>query len=231
MNKFVIENNQTEDFWKYWDATHVYSSKIFTLEWNIDDKEKNISIPLKLNCVVKKNIKNGKYRCFGSSYIKEPDKILEAYSRRWGIENAIKDLIYSYYFNKCPGVENPTLVNTHFFIVTVCKALYRMIQEDMGEMIKNRDGSIKTLKTIRHTLFRQGSAKLRLQNQSIEIELQNALKQKTTDKISQLIDKINLEEQKMKIIGGFNLKFKLRPPVEKALKNSGTPQTLNSQNL
>ena len=231
LNKFILENSQTEGFWKYWDTTHVYSSKTFTLEWDIIDKENNTSIPLKLNCVVKKNIKNGKYRCFGSSHISLPEKILNAYSQRWGIENAIKDLIYSYYFNKCPGVESPTLVNTHFFIVTVCKTLYRMIQEDLGDLIKNRDGSIKTLKTMRNILFRQGSAKIKLQNQTFEIGLLNPLTQKTTDMLSHLIEKINLSEQNMKIIGGLNLKFKLHSPTEKVMKNSGTPQMLNPQNV
>jgi hypothetical protein len=231
LNKFIIENNQTDGFWRFWDATHVYSSKTFIIKWNIEDEKKSPIIPLKLNCVVKKNIKNGKYRCFGSSHISQANKVLEAYTQRWGIENAIKDLIYSYYFNKCPGVENPTLVNTHFFTVTLCKALYRMIQEDLGDMIKNADGSIKTLKTMRNMLFRQGSAKLRIQNQSIEIELLNGLNQKNTDRLNFLIQKINLPEQKIKIIGGLNLKFKLPLPIEKVLKNSGTPQILNSQNF
>ncbi len=231
LNKFVLENSQTKDFWKFWDATHVYSSKTFEIQWNIVDKESNTSISLKLNCVVKKNTKNGKYRCFGSSHINQAGEILKAYSCRWGIENAIKDLIYSYFFNKCPGVENPILVNTHFFTVTVCKALYRMIQEDMGDDIKNPDGSIKTLKIMRNSLFRQGSAKLKIENQTIEIEFMNSMKQKNTDMLNNLLHKINLSESKLEIIGGLNLKFKLPLPLEKVLKNSGTPQTLNSQNL
>ncbi len=231
LSKFLIENDQTKNFWKYWDATHVYSCKTFSIEWDIEDKKNNTVTPLKLNCVVKKNIKNGKYRCFGSSHISQPDKILEAYSHRWGIENAIKDLIYSYYFNKCPGVENPTLVNTHFFVVSICKILYRMIQEDMGEMIKNQDGSIKTLKTMRNRLFRQGSAKLCIKNQTIEIDFCNSMSKKTTDMLNILLQKINLSEQKMKMIGGMKVKFKLPALIEKVLKNSGTPQTLNPQNL
>jgi hypothetical protein len=99
LNKFIIENNQTDGFWRFWDATHVYSSKTFIIKWNIEDEKKSPIIPLKLNCVVKKNIKNGKYRCFGSSHISQANKVLEAYTQRWGIENAIKDLIYSYYFD------------------------------------------------------------------------------------------------------------------------------------
>ncbi len=106
-----------------------------------------------------------------------------------------------------------------------------MIQEDMGDIIKNRDGSIKTLKTMRNSLFRQGSAKLKIQNQTIKIEFMNAMKQKNTDMLNNLLHKINLSESKLKIIGGLNLKFKLPLSLEKVLKNSGTPQILNSQNL
>ncbi len=231
LNKFLIENNETPDFWMYWDSTHVYSSKTFTIEWSIEDKENNVVIPLKLHCVVKKNIKNGKYRCFGSSHITQAELILKAYSNRWGVENAIKDLIHSYFFNKCPGVESPVLVNTHFFIVSVCKTLYRMLQEDMGEDLKNSDGSVRTLKTMRNKLFRQGSAKLCIENKTIKIELCNALSQKTTDMLNNLIENIKLSEQNLKIIGGGNIEYKFAVPDEKVMKNSGSPQTLIQQNL
>lgn len=230
-DRFLIENEHTDNFWMYWDATHVYSAKSFEIQWDIPKKTNVEPRSLKLNCVVKKNIKNGKYRCFGSSHIENPRQILEAYSNRWGVENAIKDLIHSYFLDKPPSVENPLLVNTHFFIVTLCKTLYRMLQEDMGSDIKNKDGSIKTLKTMRNKLFRQGVAKLFIENKTIKVELKNSLSSNTTQILQNLFQRTKLSEQKMKIIGDFNLDIKLAQPTEKVMKNSGNPQILNSKNF
>jgi hypothetical protein len=230
LNKFLIENGQTEDFWRHWDPAHVYSSKTFTINWSFTDKN-NKNVQFELNCMVKKNLKNGKYRCFGSSHINQPLDILTSYSSRWGIENAIKDIIYSYYFDKCPGVENPLLVNVHFFTVTLCKTLYRMIQEDMGDDIKNSDGSIKTLKTTRNKLFRQGSANLAIENDTVIIDICNSMSQKTTDMLNVFFEKINQSKLNMKIIGGLKLKFKNVLPNDKAMKNSGSSQVLNLENL
>jgi hypothetical protein len=106
-----------------------------------------------------------------------------------------------------------------------------MLQEDMGSDIKNKDASIKTLKTMRNKLFRQGVAKLFIENKTIRVELKNSLSSNTTQMLQNLFQRIKLSEQKMKIIGDFSLDIKLEPPIEKVMKNSGNPEILNSQNL
>jgi len=108
-------------------------------------------------------------RCFASSKKNLSSKqILEDYSYRWIIEIGIKDLNQNYYLANCPG-KNLHHVNVHFFIITVCRHLYRMMQRDLGELIKREDGSIKTLQTMREVLFRQGSAKLNLNDDTFEV--------------------------------------------------------------
>ena len=106
-----------------------------------------------------------------------------------------------------------------------------MIQEDMGDDIKNSDGSIKTLKTTRNKLFRQGSAKLAIENDTVIIDICNSMSQKTTDKLNVFFEKINKSKLNMKIIGGLKLKFKNVLPNDKAMKNSGSSQVLNLENL
>jgi hypothetical protein len=235
-NEFLLENKENENFWKYWDKKHVYSNATFKLEWQYYNKTTKQTETLELNCMVKKNIKTGKYRCFASSVLTSALEILKEYSSRWLIENGIKDLIYSYFFDKAPGCENPSAVNTHFFIVSVCKSLYRMMQEDIKKYITNPDGTIKTLKTIRNVLFRQGSAKLSIEENSSEgnmvINFQNQMSEKTTTMLRLFYDKIAEDTKSgLELLGGFNIKFNLRQPIGKECNNSGTSEILNSKKI
>ena len=84
------------------------------------------------------------------------DEHVYSYSIRWIIENGIKDLIVSYFLDKCPGT-NPHNVNVHFLTVSFCKQLYRMIQNDLANFVINADDTIKTLQSMRELLFRQGT--------------------------------------------------------------------------
>ena len=130
------------------------------MSWEYRNPKSSDKKTLTLDCVVKKNIRNGKFRCFGTSKTgMTSETILSDYSRRWIIENGIKDLIHSYFMDKRPGT-SPHLVNVHFLIVTICRQIYRMIQRDLGEDIKNADGSVKSLATMRDSLFLQGSSRV-----------------------------------------------------------------------
>ena len=239
-NEFLLENKEDEDFWKYWDKKHVYSNTTFKVKWQYYNKITKETETLELNCMVKKNIETGNYRCFASSILTSAPEILEEYSSRWLIENGIKDLIHSYFFDKIPGCENPNAVNTHFLIVSVCKTLYRMMQEDIKEYITNPDQTIKTLKTTRNILFRQGSAKLSIKENSsgdnsgcgMVINFQNQMSEKTTTMLRQFYDKISENTKEgLELLGGFNLNFNLRQPIGKECKNSGNVEILNVKNF
>lgn len=132
-DKFLFKHNNEEGFWIHYDDQHVYTKKTFLLTWKFS--QKGVEKELQLNCVIKKNIKNGSLRCFGSSKKNFSSKqILEDYSYRWSIEIGIKDLNQSYYLTNCPG-KNPHHVNIHFLIVSICRHLFRMIQRDIGDLI------------------------------------------------------------------------------------------------
>ncbi len=219
-DKFLLENSNDEDFWIFYDDDHVYSSKTFTLSWDFkrgkNDEQKRYS----LYCVVKKNIKNGRLRCFGTSEKDQKShQILKDYSNRWTIEIGIKDLIYGYYLSNCPG-KRPHSVNVHFFIVTVCRHLYQMIKRDLGDYIKNKDQTVKTLKTMRETLFRQGSAKVLFKQNTFVINFLNSYSPKQTGQLNEFYDKIHKRTSEgLGILGGAKLKFVLKSPKGKEHQN------------
>lgn len=213
-DKFLFENSNDEDFWIYYDENHVYSAKTFLLSWEYQCRKSGKKKKLKLFCVVKKHIKNGSLRCFGSSKKDRTSKqILEDYSYRWIIEIGIKDLNQSYYLSNVPGTK-PHHVNVHFFIVSVCRHLHRMLQRDLGDFIKRHDGSIKTLQTMRETLFRQGSARLCLKGDTLEVSFLNSYSAKLTEQLNHFYKIISDRNSKgLLIIGGMNVKFKLNTPL------------------
>jgi hypothetical protein len=218
-DKFLFKHNNEEGFWIHYDDQHVYTKKTFLLTWKFS--QKGVEKELQLNCVIKKNIKNGSLRCFGSSKKNFSSKqILEDYSYRWSIEIGIKDLNQSYYLTNCPG-KNPHHVNVHFFIVSICRHLFRMIQRDIGDLIKRKDGSIKTLQTMREILFRQGSAKVYLKEDTFEVNFLNSYSPQLTTQLEEYYDMISARHSNgMELIGGLKMKYNLKTPLGKEHKNS-----------
>jgi hypothetical protein len=220
-DNFLFEYKEDKSFWCYWDDDHVYSSRTFKLSWeyclsNITEPKK-----LTLHCVVKKNIKTGKLRCFGSSKETISSKeILEDYSCRWIIENGIKDLIISYFLDKCPGTD-PHHVNVHFLMVSICRYLYRMIQADVGSLMINNNGSVKSLHTMREYLFKQGCSKVNISKDTIHVYFQNSFSPKLTKQLNTFYNVIHKKiEGGLKILGGLKLEFHLRPPYGDEHKNA-----------
>jgi len=218
-DKFLQQHGHDNGFWLYHDDKHVYSSKTFDLEWQIkkDGQDRNF----KLKCVVKKNIGNGSLRCFGSSKTRlEPKDILSDYSNRWVIENGIKDLIGSYYFDKCPGTR-PHLADVHFLMASICRMLYKMISDDLGEDYKNPDGTVKTLSRMRETIIRQGAGKVFFRNNTFEIEFMNAFNIPMTRMLDKLFSKISSDyADGLSILGGAKLSFAMKVPHGDEHRNS-----------
>ena len=95
-----------------------------------------------------------------------------------------------------------------------------MLQRDLGDLIKRHDGSIKTLQTMRETLFRQGSARLCLKGDTLEVSFLNSYSAKLTEQLNHFYKSISDRNSKgLLIIGGMNVKFKLNPPLGKEHKN------------
>jgi len=229
---FLLKNRNQENFWVYYDDEHVYSATTFALIWEYRKPKSNDKKTLKLDCVVKKNIRNGKLRCFGTSKTgRAAGSILSDYSRRWAIENGIKDLIHSYYIDKCPGT-SPHLVNVHFLIVTICRQIYRMIQRDLGEFIKNADGTVKSLFTMRNSLFLQGSSRVMFRRQSYEVRFSNAYSPELTQELNRWFELLEKRsEAGLDILGGSRLKFYLQSPHGEEHRNALRKLSLNLEKI
>jgi hypothetical protein len=98
---FLNGHAQRDDFWKYYDDEHVYADGTFPLVWpestDTSEQSEHALTPFRLNCVVKKNLKTGSYRCFGSSRsIESPLALLDDYSSsstvRFRISRPVKGL-------------------------------------------------------------------------------------------------------------------------------------------
>lgn len=220
-DKFLLKHQGDDNFWCYWDEKHVYSSKTFQLQWEYICPHDKKKIQFKITCVVKKNIENGKLRCFGTSKLNQTSiQILKDYSDRWIIENGIKDLIASFFIDKCPGTD-PHLVNVHFFVISICKHIYRMIQRDAEHFIKNRDGTIKSLDTMRASLIRQGNSKVKVVDDTIEVHFLNSFSPELTASLNKFYQSIHKKTSNgLKILGGLKLKFLLLPPYGEDHKNA-----------
>jgi hypothetical protein len=221
---FLNGHAQRDDFWKYYDDEHVYADGTFPLVWPNDSdtsQDEPGAFKFRLNCVVKKNIHTGSYRCFGSSRpVENPVALLDDYSHRWKIENGIKDLVRSYFLDQCPG-SNPHQVDVHFFLVTVCRLLYRMIERDLGELIRNPDGSTKTLHTMRGVLFRQGAAHIHLADDTIRLHFQDSFSWERTQLLKNWLDALSHRHADgLQIIDGFRLTFQLRVPRGEEHRNT-----------
>lgn len=229
---FVRAHENDPSFWCYYDDDHVHSRETFDLVWEYPSREGQSTRSLKLVCVVKQNIHTGKFRCFGTSkhHLRAPE-ILSDYSRRWVIENGIKDLVNSYYLDQCPGTD-PHAVDVHFLMVSLSHCLYRMIVRDLSPCLSNPDGTTKWLQTSREMLFRQGSARVRRNGDTLEVHFENAYSPEWTERYRRWFGQVQERTgDGLSLLGGLKLRFILRPPHGDEHRNSHrksllTPETL-----
>jgi len=218
---FLLKNESKSGFWHYYDDDHEYTTETFPITWEYISSIKEHK-ELKLFCVVKRNNRTGSLRCFGTSKQNLSSReLLYDYSIRWVIENVIKDLIQSYFLNQCPGT-NPHSVDIHFLITTISRTLYSMVERDMGKDGKNPDGSSKTLRTMRETLFRQGSAELSRTEDGLTISFLHSYRPKQTKILRDLFSKVcERHTDGLYILGGQRLTFNLLAPRGEEFRNSG----------
>ena len=226
-DKLLHQNSDRDDFWRYYDDKHVYGADTFTLQWEYTHPHDKTSTVMKLHCAVKKHVQTGRLRCFGSS---KPNvtaaDIFADYSHRWVIENGIKDLVQSYFIDKCPG-ETPHAVDIHFLIITICRALYGMIERDAGDLLKNANGTTKTLARMRDVLFRQGAGRLQISDGTLLISLDRAYTPKRTRMLCDWLDKLAARHKTgLALLGGLALRFSMRPAHGPEFRNAGKKRSL-----
>jgi len=220
-DRFLSDNEGRTGFWKHYDDKHEVGAKTFPLRWTYVDADGQTR-EFKLNCVVKRNILNGKMRVFASSRDPvTPAEILADYSSRWVIENGIKDLIVSYFLDACPGTE-PHHVDVHFLVTTICRTLYRMIERDLGENLTNPGGSVRTLDRMRNALFSQGAATLNREQDTLVVRFLNAYRAKRTNMLRNWFRTVtHRHPDGIALLGGLKLRFELLPPRGEEYRNTG----------
>jgi hypothetical protein len=230
-DRFLVKHEGRQGFWAYYDADHCYTTDTFSITWTYSPPS-GAEQELHLNCVVKRNTNTGKLRCFGSSKNGiNSAEILRDYSSRWVIENGIKDLIQSYFMDKCPGTR-PHAVDVHFLVTTICRTLYRMIERDLGQSVCNPDGTRKTLERMRDMLFRHGAATVRKQDNQLIISFLTSYRLKHTKMLNQWISKVNQRHKEgLNILGGLSLQYELHPPRGEEYKNSGVKIEFSSEKI
>ena len=231
-DQLLSNNIGQKDFWRYYDDDHVYAAKTFNLKWEYTHPQSNKVTILKLRCAVKKHVRTGKLRCFGSSKLNlSAPEIFAEYSHRWTIEVAIKDLVHSYFMDKCPG-ENPHAVDVHLLVMTICRTLYRMLERDAGDLVKNSDATTKTLARMRDILFRQGTGTLGIENNTLVISLDKPYLPKRTSMLRAWFDAIETRYRDgLEILGGLVPCFKLQPALGPEFKNSGKKLPLTTMKI
>ena len=226
-DELLSDNIGRDDFWRYYDDDHVYAADTFELQWEYTHPQSKKITTMKLRCAVKKHVHTGKLRCFGSSKLNlSAAEIFAEYSHRWTIEVAIKDLVYSYFMDKCPG-ETPHAVDVHLLVMTICRTLYRMIERDAGDLVKNIDGTTKTLARMRDALFRQGIGTLRIEDNALVISLGKPYSPKRTQMLRAWFDTIAARYKAgLEVLGGLALRFKVQPALGPEFKNAGKKHPL-----
>jgi len=96
-----------------------------------------------------------------------------------------------------------------------------MIQIDAESLMKNSDGSVKSLEKMRDYLFKQGCAKVMISKDTIEVHFLNSFSPKLTEHLEKFYYLIHDKTTNgLKILGGFKLQFFLRPPYGDENKNA-----------
>ena len=210
--KKLIDSFLKTDFeWLFFDEDHTYSSTTFTIEIQ---KTKKV-----LNCVLKRNEKTGRLRCFGSTIPKlDSREILEEYRSRWSIENGIKDLADNYFLDHNPGID-PHRINIHYFIVTLARLLYQMFC-NLYPASKNYDQTQKGIGTIRPEFMVGANATIIRKYDQLIITWQDPYSQRDHQNLSSLFDALNeTMAEPISFLGGLKLKFKLVAPRDKKFHN------------
>lgn len=110
-------------------------------------------LPLKI--VILRDLETRKnIRCFGSTNTQlSSAEVLKKYRYRWLIENGLKDLVYSYFFDEMYG-HDPQKVEFEFYCVMIARLSYEYFLRELGgKYYHHDDGNKTTLQTMRNLLF------------------------------------------------------------------------------
>lgn len=219
-DRFLGAHRDEADLWRWYDDEHVHSRETFPLDWSLTKPDGQV-LALQLRCVVKKHLKTGRLRCFGSSKAGlTAREVLDDYRHRWTVENVIKDLVHSYFLDCCPGTD-PHAVDVHFLVVSICRVLYGMIARDLGDFLRNPDGTAKGLGRVRQDLFGAGCGHMQLHDDVLQISFDQAFTVPLTNALRTWHELLERRHRNgLGWLGGLHLRYRLRPPHGQEHRNA-----------
>jgi hypothetical protein len=202
---------RTSPTWVYYDENHTYSEQQFDISIQGSNKS--------LHCVLKRKESNGRLRCFGSTLNGlDSGAILNEYKHRWTIENGIKDLMESYYFDHIPGID-PHRINIHYFVVTLARLAYELFCLDYDQAF-NPDGTKRSLGAIRPEFIAGSTGALSRAGDELIVKWDDPYEDKQHLVLTNLFHKLNQERQAhLPFLGGLRIRYELGPPRPKTLTN------------
>lgn len=209
--------------WLYYDDAHTYTKQTFELPISGAGRI--------LQCVLKRKESTGRLRCFGST-LPELDSagVLREYSNRWSIENGIKDLVTSYFFDNIPGID-PHRVNIHYFVVTLARLLFQMLCLDLGDYARNPDHTYKTLSTLRPEFITGVNASLGRQGNELIVSWKDKVSEHQHKVMRTFFEKLNQRaSQPLPFLGGLRLRFVPPPSRTRDLRNRIRRKSVDFQN-
>ena len=210
VKKYIKMFKKTKPTWVYYDDEHTYTEQTFEIPIQKSNKV--------LRCLLKRNEKKGKIRCFGSTLNGLNSKeILNEYRNRWKIECGIKDLVENYFLDKIPGID-PHRIDIHYFTVTLARILFEMLLKDYDDA-KNTDKSKKGLGSLRPEFLVGANATLSRKDEKLIITWRDNYPDEQYQSLKKLFQTISHEASKgLPFLGGLKLAFEL-VPYRKPLKN------------
>ncbi len=211
VKKYIKSFMKTNPTWLFFDEDHTYSEQTFEIPIRETGKS--------LQCVIKRNEKNGRLRCFGSTLIGLNSKeIFNEYRTRWKIENGIKDLIENYFFDHIPGID-PHRINIHYFMVTLARILFEMFSLDYQDS-RNHDNTKKSLDTLRPEFLVGSNATLSRSGEKLIIKWKDYYTKKQHQVLKKLFTRLNDEAgHELPFLGGLKLRFEIVPPRPEEMRN------------
>lgn len=156
--KLMMQEAISKNSWEPFDNEHEILGHHFQLP----------NLNKQLHLVVKRKIKTGETRCFGTTITGLSHReVLLHYRFRWPIENGMKDLIYSYFIHKILG-NDPEKIEANFYCVMVARLVFEHFLRALGGYALNdEDGYKRTLQQFRYLIFSKRNCKIQCDEDSL----------------------------------------------------------------
>lgn len=153
LRKFIADKIENGP-WRPWGKNGKY--ELCSARVTLEDVGRSVHL------VLKRKVGKTKFRIFLTTRAHLTDEeLLNEYGDRWGIENGIKDLIYSYFLDQVPSNSDPVKIDAHFYCVMAAKlAVDLFIKEIGGFVSQDRNHSRRTLHSLRDIFFTGKVARL-----------------------------------------------------------------------